>query len=75
MEKGTCCAKLAPPIQHIELALLGVPVVAVLDAALKVGAGLLCMKLPAIGTKLAVSILMEFTKKVLQLPFSFSDSF
>ena len=72
MEKGTFCAKLAPPIQHIELALLGVPVGAVIDEALEGVAGLLGMELPAGRAKLTVSKLMKITKEFFSCHFLFS---
>ena len=71
MEKGTFCAKLAPPIQHIELALLGVPVGAVIDDALKGVAGLLDVELPAGGAKLTMSKLVKFAKDYFSCHFLF----
>ena len=71
MEKGTFCAKLAPPIQHIELALPGVPVGAVIDDALEGVAGLLGVELPAGGGKLTVSKLVKFAKEYFSCHFLF----
>ena len=72
MEKGTISPKLAPPVQHKELALNGVPVGAVRGGALEGVACLLCVKLPAGDSILTVS---EICKISLQLPFWFSFSF
>ena len=61
MEKGTFRSKLAPPIEHKELTLPGVPEGAVSDDALEGVAGLLGVELPAGGAELTVSKLVKFT--------------